>query len=214
MVCSVSFVRIPLFEEAIDDGVVQHHIRWAVTSIIRHHLEQLESFLASVLITQTLEKNGAGEDIWYAAELGHSAEHYVHCVARPLVGTEALEQRCEGDGFHSKSLLNDIVQAARPAAATDENAVGVQVGSYLVGAGSGHAVVAGHGGRGAVTRDVVEGAVQAVDRGALATPKQFVEHGKTYDILDICSQTIGEDSNKKEAVDASREKCFSSIMNR
>ncbi|KAB8113172.1 hypothetical protein EE612_052096 [Oryza sativa] len=183
MVCTVSFVQIPLLEEAIDDSGIRHHIRWAVTSIIRHHLEQLESFFASVLITQPLEKNIVGEDIWYAAKLGHSAEHYVHCVARPLVSTEALEQRSEGDGVHSKSLLNDIaqgreteVQAARAAAGTDENAVGAQVGSYLVGAGLGHAVVAGHGGRGAVTRDVGEDAVQAVDRGAPATPEQFVEH--------------------------------------
>uniref|UniRef100_A0A0E0EZG8 Uncharacterized protein n=1 Tax=Oryza meridionalis TaxID=40149 RepID=A0A0E0EZG8_9ORYZ len=126
-----SFGSIPLKQEAIDDSGIRHHIRWATSSsIISHHVQQLESFLASVLITQPVEKIIVGEDIWYATELGHSAEHYVHCVARPLVGTEALEQRSEGDGFHSKSLLNDIaqgreteVQAARAAAATDENAV-------------------------------------------------------------------------------------------
>ncbi|KAB8107930.1 hypothetical protein EE612_043096 [Oryza sativa] len=188
MVCTVSFVRIPLFEQAIDDGAVRHHIRRAVSSIIRHHVQQLESFLASALMTESLEKNVVGEDMRRAAKLCHSAEHYVHCVARPLLGTEALEQRSKDDGFHSISLLNNIaqsreteVQTARAAAAADEDAIGVQGGSHRAVAGSCHAVEAGHGGRGAVARDGGEGAVQAADdRGAPAPapalPEQFVEH--------------------------------------
>ena len=151
-------------------------------------MQQLESFLASALMTESLEKNVVGEDMRRAAKLCHSAEHYVHCVARPLLGTEALEQRSKDDGFHSISLLNNIAQAreaevqtTHTAAAANEDAIGVQGGSHRIVAGSCHAVEAGHGGRGAVTRDGGEGAVQvADDRGAPAPapalPEQFVEH--------------------------------------
>lgn len=62
---------------------------WWAPSIISSHMNRPEDLFTLLFSAEPLRRV-LGDDTGRAAELWHSSEHYVHCVACPTIVTDTL----------------------------------------------------------------------------------------------------------------------------